>query len=83
METKNNANKFKIPFGGKDNDSINRTIRWQGSVYDRLMDIVDTHKVSFNRLVNECVMFALDRIDTEEDASDNHAKQIKAHALPA
>jgi len=62
-----NMDKFKIPIGGKDNESINRTIRWQGHLYDRLMDIVDKHKVSFNRLVNECVEFALDRIDNEEN----------------
>lgn len=60
--------KFQIPFGGKDNDSINRTIRWYGPTYDRLMEIVGTHKVSFNRLVNECVKFALDNMNEDPKA---------------
>jgi len=59
--------KFYIPHGGKDNNSINRTIRWQAEIYDKLMDISDKNKVSFNRLVNECVRFALERIDEENN----------------
>ncbi len=60
--------KFRIPRGGKDSDSINRTIRWQGDIYERLMDIVNTNKVSFNRLVNEAVLFALDRREEDGDS---------------
>lgn len=59
--------KFKIPLSGKDNDSINRTIRWQGAIYEQLMDIVDKYNVSFNRLVNEAVRFALDNLDMDNE----------------
>jgi len=56
---------FKIPEKGKDNDSINRTIRFRGPIYDKLMEIVEKRKISFNYLVNEALLFALERLDTE------------------
>lgn len=61
--------KFKIPYGGKDNDSINRTIRWRGNIYDKLMELSEKHHVSFNRLVNECVQFALEHLDEDDSAN--------------
>ena len=54
---------FHIPEKGKDNDSVNRTIRFRGQIYDKLMDIVDQRKISFNFLVNEALSFALERLD--------------------
>ena len=57
--------KFRISKEGKDKDSINRTIRFRGEIYDKLMELVDKNMVSFNRLVNEALKFALDRL--EED----------------
>ncbi|MCL2370236.1 MAG: hypothetical protein FWC80_03300 [Firmicutes bacterium] len=59
--------KFQIPRGGKDEDSINRTIRWRGNIYDMLMELSDKHKVSFNRLVNDAVQFALERLDENNE----------------
>jgi len=59
--------KFVIPNAGKDEDSINRTIRWRGYIYDRLMELSEKHKVSFNRLVNDAVKFALDRIEDDSE----------------
>ena len=57
--------KFKIPHGGKDENSINRTIRWRGPIYDKLMELTEKHNASFNRIVNDAVQFALDRLDEE------------------
>ena len=54
---------FRIPEKGQDKDSINRTIRFRGSIYDKLMEIVETRKISFNYLVNEALSFALNRLD--------------------
>ena len=57
---------FRIPEKGKDKDSINRTIRFRGDVYDKLMDIVEKRKISFNYLVNEALLYALNRIENEK-----------------
>jgi len=58
--------KFRISKEGQDKDSINRTIRFRGTIYDKLMTLTDKTKVSFNRLVNEALQFALDRLDEED-----------------
>jgi len=58
---------FRIPEKGKDNDSINRTIRFRGQIYDKLMEIVEKRKISFNYLVNEALLFALNRLDDKDD----------------
>ena len=58
--------KFHITRGGKDEDSINRTIRWRGLIYDRIMLLSEKYKVSFNRLVNDAVQFALDRLEDDD-----------------
>ena len=55
--------KFRLPEKGKEKDTMNRTIRFAGANYDRLTALVEKHGVSFNRLVNECVAFALARLD--------------------
>jgi len=57
---------FRIPEKGKDNDSVNRTIRFRGPVYDKRMEIVDKRKISFNFLVNEALLFALERLEGEK-----------------
>ena len=58
--------KFRITKEGQDKDSINRTIRFRGSTYDKLMTLVDKTNISFNRLVNEAIQFALDRLEEDE-----------------
>ena len=58
---------FRIPDKGKDTASINRTIRFRGEIYDKIMDIVEKKKVSFNYLVNEALVFALDRLEGDDN----------------
>ncbi len=58
--------KFVIPAKGQDKDSINRTIRFSGENFDRLTDCVEKTGSTFNRVVNECVKFALDRFSEKE-----------------
>ncbi len=58
--------KFVIPTKGQDNNSINRTIRFSSENFGRLMDCVENTGVTFNRIVNECVKFALDRFEKIE-----------------
>ncbi len=57
---------FKIPAKGKDRDSISRTIRFRGETYDKLMDIAASKKISFNFLVNEALIFALNHLEEDK-----------------
>jgi len=57
--------KFLIHKGSRGKDTISRTIRWNGDIYDRLMELSDKNNVSFNRIVNDAVRFALDRLDDD------------------
>lgn len=50
--------KFKIELGDM-RDTINRTIRFKGENYDRIMELSAATGASFNRIVNQCVEYAL------------------------
>lgn len=43
--------------------SINRTIRLQAEVFDRLMELSQKNGVSFNKIINQCIEFALAHMD--------------------
>ena len=61
--------KFRLPQKGREKDTMNRTVRFSGDNYDRLMGLVERHEgLSFNRLVNDAVQFALDRIEDETNS---------------
>lgn len=43
--------------------SINRTIRVRYDVYDEIMRLGDSYHLSFNKIVNQCLEFALKHLD--------------------
>ena len=43
--------------------SINRTIRLQAEVFDRLRELSQKNGVSFNKIINQCIEFALAHMD--------------------
>lgn len=55
--------RFKIQKDQQKPKSINRTIRLQADVFSRLMELTVKHGVSFNKLINQCIEFALDHMD--------------------
>ena len=61
---------FFIPPRGKDPNSVSHTIRWQSKVYDALMELSYKHNVSFNRLVNACVEYALNNMAEPNGTAD-------------
>jgi len=60
-----NMDKFVIK---KDTDkisSINRTIRMKPEHYDKLMKLSEENGISFNKVVNQCIEYALDNLEEE------------------
>lgn len=51
--------KFKIDKEKLNAKSINRTIRIKPEVYDQLSEISKNTGVSFNKVINECIGYAL------------------------
>lgn len=45
--------------------SINRTIRIKPDCFDKLMELAEKHNISFNKVVNQCLEYALDNLDEE------------------
>lgn len=39
--------------------AINRTIRVDPVLFDRLVELCENHHVSFSKLVNQCIAYAL------------------------
>lgn len=43
--------------------SINRTIRIKPECFDRLMELSEKNGISFNKVVNQCLEYALENIE--------------------
>jgi predicted HicB family RNase H-like nuclease len=43
--------------------SINRTIRIKPECFDKLMELAEKHNISFNKVVNQCLEYALENIE--------------------
>lgn len=43
--------------------SINRTIRIKPECFDKLMSLSEKHGISFNKVVNQCLEYALENIE--------------------
>ena len=53
----------KIPQKGT---TINRTIRFDGDIYDALTALAESSGMTFNRLVNVCLRYAIENTEREE-----------------
>lgn len=54
--------KFKIDKDKINEKTINRTIRIKESTFNKLMDLSNGNEVSFNKVVNECIEYALNHM---------------------
>lgn len=45
--------------------SVNRTIRIKPKVFEQLMLLSEKNKISFNKLVNQCLEYALENLADE------------------
>ena len=55
-------NKLKIVGKSSTKDSITRTIRISGVCYDKIADIAEKEKISFNNVVNQLLEYGLKNI---------------------
>jgi len=51
--------KFKIDASKANRKSINRSIRFLPETYDKLSDLATENKISFNKVVGQCIEYAL------------------------
>lgn len=59
--------KFLIDRQDRKMSSISRTIRMKEETFDRINEINRRTGVSFNKIVNQCIEFALAHYDEAED----------------
>lgn len=59
-------NGFKIDTTPQKSTAINRTVRIQGDTYDKLMELSERYSLSFNKVVNQCLEYALSHLIEEE-----------------
>ncbi|MEG1778538.1 MAG: hypothetical protein RR263_00430 [Oscillospiraceae bacterium] len=52
-------NDFKIISDKEKISSINKTIRIRPEVFDKITELSEKHDISFNRVVNQCLDYAL------------------------
>lgn len=47
--------------------SVNRTIRLKPEIFDQLMSLSEDTGVSFNKIVNQCIEYAIDSMNNSEE----------------
>jgi predicted DNA-binding ribbon-helix-helix protein len=65
MEEKD-VSKLKISKLEKKNDTIARTIRVSGKTFDKIEELAEKNKTSFNNVVNQIIEFGLENLDEEK-----------------
>ncbi len=58
--------KFKINKNANKMPSINRTVRFKPEHFEKLTELSEKTGVSFNKILTQCIEFALCRLDEEE-----------------
>lgn len=55
--------KLKIVVNNKTKDSITRTIRMSGDVYDKIAFLAEKNGISFNNVINQLVEYGLENLE--------------------
>ena len=58
--------KFKINKDEVKISSINRTIRIKPESFEKLMELSEKNNISFNKVINQCIEFALNNLEEDE-----------------
>ena len=58
--------KLKIISESKTKDSITRTIRMSGATFDRIAELAEKNRISFNNVVNQILEYGLDNVDMDK-----------------
>ena len=56
-------NKFKISKSSKSNDTITRTIRINGTTFDKINELAEKPGLSFNNVINQIIEYGLKNLD--------------------
>lgn len=55
--------KLKIEKNKKSNDTITRTIRMNGKTFDKINELAEKNKLSFNSVINQIIEYGLKNIE--------------------
>ena len=55
--------KFKIKNTSKSNDTITRTSRISGSTFDKIAELAEKNKLSFNNVINQIIEYGLENLE--------------------
>jgi hypothetical protein len=58
--------KLKISNIQKGNDTITRTIRINGSTFDKIMELADKNNISFNNVINQIIEYGISNLDEKQ-----------------
>ncbi len=58
-------NKLKITKNQKQNDTITRTIRMSGDVFDKINELAEKNGISFNSVINQIIEYGLNNLEEE------------------
>jgi len=62
---------FKINTEDEKLSSVSRTIRMKAEVFDRINELNMKTGVSFNKIVNQCIEYALANMINEDDSQSS------------
>jgi len=57
--------KLKIEKNQKQNDTITRTIRMSGDVFDKVNNLAEKNGISFNSVINQIIEYGLNNLEEE------------------
>ena len=66
--------RFVVKERDKIEESIIRSIRIRSSLDSRLEEIARQNNVSFNKLVVDCILYALDNLETKENENEKKSE---------
>lgn len=55
--------KLKIENNSKANDTITRTIRISGATFDKITELAEKNKISFNSVINQIIEYGLSNLE--------------------
>ncbi len=58
--------KFKIPTIQEEKTML-KTIRIKVSTYKKIEDLSSKHNISMNKLINDCIEYALNNLEDDDD----------------
>ena len=65
---------FKIP---KEDNTVTKTFRLPIELMEKMQTIAQNNNISLNRLVKECIIYAMDHIEIEKPNDENKEENIK------